>query len=68
MVKEKLDLSKKIHCMKHNYKTCKWTYPEQDVKRFIKKIKQKLKIRFHMKDKYIKELMDESAGKNLVEG
>ena len=28
--------------MKHNYKECKWTYPVEDVKEFIKDLKDKL--------------------------
>ncbi len=32
-------LSDKIHCLKHNYKTCKWSYLEEDVKEFIRQLK-----------------------------
>jgi len=39
--KEKeFDLSEKIICMKHSYKTCKWAYLEEDVKEFIKRLKE----------------------------
>jgi len=38
-----MSLQDKIHCMKHNYKDCKWTYPEKDVKESIQTVQKKLK-------------------------
>ena len=39
-----MSLDEKIHCMKHNYKTCKWIYPVEDVKQFIKELQKESHI------------------------
>jgi len=40
-------------------------YNERDVKEFIKRLKDKLRTRFKMKEEYIIELVDELAGDKL---
>ena len=57
-------LSDKIHFMKHNYKTCKWVYPADDVKEFIRELKEAIKER-DVPVSGIMEKLDKLAGDKL---
>lgn len=65
-------LSDKIHCMKHNYKDCKWVYPAEDVKESIQELKEKFAIHLGPNDikafssDQIEFAINETFGEKLI--
>ncbi len=67
MAKE-FDLSKKIICGKHaNYKECTWFFKENDVKAFIRLLKEELfGSPYKFSDNEAIDMIDKLAGEKLI--